>query len=114
MKKLFLFTLLLFLLSCKKKIDYYQGYLYDTNNNPIENLIVYEKYNKKSFSRTNKKGLFKIKVKNRLSHFLIIEQNGTTIIDSIQIIGVQGGEKIKYSFINGRNDTLFIDMSRFK
>ncbi|CAM1356870.1 hypothetical protein [Tenacibaculum ascidiaceicola] len=111
---LFIVLLIPIFIQCEKRINYYQGYLYDTNNNPIENLVVYEKYNKKSFSRTNKKGLFKIKVKNRLCHFLIIEQNGTTTIDSIQIIGVQGGEKIKYSFINGRNDTLFIDMSRFK
>ena len=35
------------------------------------------------------------------------DKNG--IIDSIQVIGTQGGEKIKYSFVEGKNDTLFLD-----
>jgi uncharacterized protein YxeA len=111
MKKLLFFIITVFLAGCKTNINYYQGFIYDMNNKPIKNLKVYEKSNKSNYSITNDKGYFKITTKNNtIKRFLYVEQNGLTIIDSIQVFGSQGGEKIKYSFVEGKKDTLYISL----
>lgn len=114
MKKLFLFTLLLSLLSCKKKIDYYHGYIYSKEKKPLRNLKVVEDDNLKTFSLTDEKGYFNIPELNSFGGNLVVYTKNNKVIDTIYTIFSNRGEKLNYRFINGRNDTLFIDMSRFK
>lgn len=99
-------------LQCKTDLSYYQGYIVNENKRPIKNLKVYEKNDKENFSITDKKGYFKIDIiESNINRFLIIEKDNK-IIDSIQVIGTQGGEKIKYSFVEGEKDTLFINLPK--
>ncbi len=113
MRKFLFFIAVVYLIQCKSNINYYQGFIYDMNNNPVINLKVYEKHNKENYSLTNKKGYFKIYTKrNNIKRFLYVKLNESRIIDSIQITGIQGGERIKYSFIEGRKDTLFITLPK--
>ncbi|WP_147300517.1 hypothetical protein [Tenacibaculum gallaicum] len=114
MKKLFLFTLLLFLLSCKKKTDYYHGYIYSKEKKPLRNLKVVEDDNLKTFSLTDEKGYFNIPELNSFGGNLVVYTENNKVIDTIHTIFSNRGEKLNYRFINGRNDTLFIDTSRFK
>ncbi|UII26489.1 hypothetical protein LVD15_24865 [Fulvivirga maritima] len=109
MKKLLFIIMAIFFAGCKTNINYYQGFIYDMNNKPVKNLKVYEKSDKNNYSITNEKGYFKIPAKNNnINRFLYVEQNDLTIIDSIQVFGSQGGEKIKYNFVEGQKDTLYI------
>ena len=81
---------------------------------PIQNLKVYGKDDAYIFSYTNEKGYFKMeKTDNWIEHFLIIERDNI-IIDSIEIVRTSGGERLNYYFVEGRSDTLFIDMSKYE
>ncbi|CAA0159531.1 conserved hypothetical protein [Tenacibaculum maritimum] len=112
MKNIVLIFALMTFTQCKTGINYYQGHIFSVNNNPIKGLKVYEKYNYKNYSVTNKEGYFRINItKNNIERYLIIEDKNE-IIDSIQVIGIQGGERIKYSFIQGKRDTLFLNIDK--
>ncbi|KQT33914.1 hypothetical protein ASG22_17605 [Chryseobacterium sp. Leaf405] len=87
----------------------YEGFIYNKNA-PYVHLKIFEKDFNSNFTFTNDKVFFKLKKRsNSISTFLMIQKNNK-IIDSIQVIRTSGGEKINYSFIEGRNDTLFIDL----
>ncbi len=112
MKNIFLLAFLTIMCSCslKKSFNYYHGYVFNQNNNPIINIEVFEKDRPLNKSLTDNKGYFKIeKNKNSISTFLMVKRNNI-LVDSIQVIRSSGGEKINYYFVEGRNDTLFIDM----
>ena len=108
-------TLVLFSLlcsvQCKPKINFYHGHIYSKDNEPIKNLTIYERYDKSKFSRTDAKGYFKINVKvNHIKGVLMVESSKSKLLDSIQVIGTQGGERLMYSFVEGKNDTLFLEL----
>ena len=112
MKNIILLFISAFFIQCKTGINYYQGYIFSIDNNPIKNLKIYEKYDRNNYAISNKYGYFRIDItKNNIKRYLIIENEGR-VIDSIQVIGTQGGEKIKYSFVQGENDTLFLNMNK--
>ena len=115
MKKILFLTWAFLLFCCKnRKINFYEGYICDLQKNPIENLKVYGKDDLYIFSYTNEKGYFKMeKTDNWIEHFLMIERDNI-IIDSIQIVRTSGGERLNYYFVEGRSDTLFIDMSKYE
>lgn len=94
--------------SSNKEINYYQGYIYNQNHIPVNNLEVSEKDEPLNKSFTDHNGFFRIKKKkNSISTFLMILKN-KELLDSIQVVRKSGGEKINYYFIEGRSDTLFI------
>ncbi|MCH4828946.1 MULTISPECIES: hypothetical protein [Flavobacterium] len=104
-------VLLVMVANCtnKNNLKYYQGYIY-LNKNAEPDVEVYEADNPSNKTKTNENGFFKIPMQQKyISNFLII-RNKNKIIDSIQIIRTSGGEKINYYFVEGRNDTVFIDM----
>ena len=112
MKNIFLKSLLfLFITKCSDNISYYEGHIYSSKKEPISDLKVYQREDSLNISgTTDKNGFFKIKKKeNSIATYLIIKK-GNEILDSIRIVGTQGGERIIYSFIEGKNDTLFIDI----
>lgn len=111
---LILFITIFSITNCSVKSDflYYQGYIYNKNNIPVENIEVSEKEKPSQKTYTDKSGFFSLKKeRNSISMFLILRKDNT-ILDSIQVIRKSGGEKINYYFVEGRNDTLFIDTKK--
>ncbi|GAA0871114.1 hypothetical protein GCM10009117_02590 [Gangjinia marincola] len=91
-----------------KKVKYFHGYVYSENYIPLEGLKITNQYDLSIGTYTDEKGYFRItKGDNFKGRFLYVYLDANKI-DSIQVSGVQGGEKINYSFVNGRMDTLFI------
>lgn len=93
---------------------YMHGFVYDNiKKEPIQQIKVKMLIdNQEVFSITDEKGYFKI---NKFSvgdlHFLFKEQN----ICSVRTGGVQKWSgKFVYNFAEGKNDTLFIDMSKYE
>lgn len=96
----------MFYVFCSDKIEYYQGYIYNSKNLPQANVkVIIESTNKNTF--TDKNGFFKIRNNNRQLNNLIVVKN-ENIVDTIKTVWSQHGEKIHYSFIESQNDTLFI------
>jgi hypothetical protein len=118
----------------KSGSNYYEGYVYAIEKQPIRSLRVYPRdgryfycadsggdiMNEDRFRRakadsaagvTDENGYFKFKkAKNWNWSFLMIESEGE-IIDSIDIIWSQPWrQRICYVFVSGRADTFFIDM----
>ncbi|HZH73435.1 MAG TPA: hypothetical protein VFD91_13140 [Mariniphaga sp.] len=103
-------TVLTAITACTPSIQYYKGYVYNTKNEPIEGLKICEQYSTKC-SFTNSQGFFKIK-KNASSIRSLIVFHNEISVDTIKTVWSQHGEKINYSFIEGKNDTLFVDLER--
>lgn len=103
------------LISCKSKINHYEGYICDAHKKPINGLKVFSKYDSiYTYDYTDSSGFFKIKINtNTIFGFLMIKKEDV-VIDSIQIIRSSGGEKRNFYFVEGRKDTLFIDISKYK
>lgn len=103
--------------SCKTSVKNYEGYIYEYNTKkPLPNLeVCNERYgliDDFKFVKTDKKGFFKTDfINSSLSHYLYIYTN-KKLIDSIETIRGSGGEKINFYFINGRKDTVYIDMNK--
>jgi hypothetical protein len=96
-------------ISCSKKVNYYEGYIYNKQKKPIKGLMIFEKLDKEKFVYTSNQGFFKLKKNEQSINDLMIAKEGK-IVDSIQTVRTSGGEKINYYFIEGRKDTLFIDI----
>lgn len=96
--------------SSKNNILYYQGHVFTKDHKPAKGIEVSEKYQPSNKTFTDEKGFFKInKRENSISMFLILRKD-KRIIDSIQIIRSSGGERQNYYFVDGRKDTIFIDL----
>lgn len=61
MKKIIYLLILMLFIGCKSKFNHYQGYIYNTDNKPIKNLIVISKARKNQKATSNENGFFKIK-----------------------------------------------------
>ncbi|WBX77799.1 hypothetical protein PG911_05940 [Tenacibaculum ovolyticum] len=93
-------------------MTYYHGYVYDTNENPIEGLILRGRDHKGDKSTSNKLGYFKIYMrKNWVERYIYIYRKNA-LLDSIQVTRTHPEYGSRYYFVEGRNDTLFINMSK--
>ena len=110
-----LIVIIVIILGCKTRINYYEGYICNIDKKPINGLKVFSEYDSiHTYSYTDNNGFFKIKKDNNIIfHFLMIKKDHT-VIDSIQIIRMSGGERINYYFVEGRKDTLYIDASKYE
>ena len=100
--------LIIFLNSCNPKVPkYMHGYIFTKENMPLEGIRIEDPYEKSFFSITNKQGYFKI---NQLAKgdFLYVLK-GNKKIDSLYIIRSHPEKGESFYFVEGRNDTLFID-----
>lgn len=96
--------------SCQENFKYYEGYIYSRYRKPLQGLRVEKKYYKDDFAITDSLGYFRIKEKkNSGSGFLMVSTKQEILIDSIQVVRKAGGEQVNFYFVEGRNDTLFID-----
>ena len=111
MKKNVVIIVYLFLgISCTVTPKYYQGYIYSTKKKPIFNIKICEQ-NTEKCSKTDDFGFFRIqKNENSINNLIVYKDN--TPIDTIKTVWSQHGEKINYSFLENRKDTLFIDIEK--
>jgi len=111
MNKYVIIIFCLFLNSCQQRIpNYSQGYIYDKELNPLYNIKIENPYDSTIYTLTNKSGYFKID-QSMLAEYLYIIKNNKKV-DSIYISTRHPEGRISYSFVEGRNDTLFIDIKK--
>ena len=110
MKILHVITMILLSSCVTQNPKYIQGYIYTTEHNPIERIKIQDPNNTKILSYTNSKGYFRINqmIKGRLLYVL---QNNKKI-DSIYIITTHPEKGANYNFVEGRKDTLFINLNK--
>ena len=118
MKKYILLSLFVIISSCGGNSDYsgskyYEGHIYDRNNNPLPNIKVCRGYKLTACTTTDANGYFKLNMTPNFITDLIIFYKEQPI-DTIITAWTLHGELDRYSFIEGKNDTLFIDMSKYE
>lgn len=101
-------------MSCSDKIKFYHGYIFDSDKKPIVGIKVYEDDNFKNYSLTDKNGYFNISEENNFGGNLIVVKNDEVVLDTIWTVFSNHGDTLNYGFVNGRNDTLFIDVNKVK
>lgn len=93
---------------CKDRPKFYEGYIYTKEKMPISNVKICE-LGTINCSETDANGFFKIKKdRERISDLIVFYKNSP--IDTIKTAWSQHGERISYSFIEGKKDTLFVDV----
>ena len=102
---------LFLLVTCKGiKPTYYHGYLYDINGKPLDGLMLIGRDHKDVKSISNKQGYFKMDMrKNWIESYIYIYDEGQKI-DSISIVRTHPEYGVRYYFVEGRQDTLFISL----
>ena len=114
MKKILFLTLAFLLFCCKnKKVNFYEGHIYDENKKPLPNIKVCRGYKLTACTMTDTNGYFKLNMPPNFITDLIIFYKEQPI-DTIITAWTLHGELDRYSFIEGKNDTLFIDMSKYE
>jgi len=115
MKKYILLSLFIIISSCggNSGFKYYEGHIYDRNNNPLPNIKVCRGYKLTACTTTDANGYFKLNMTPNFITDLIIFYKEQPI-DTIITAWTLHGELDRYSFIEGRSDTLFIDMSKYE
>ena len=115
MKKYILLSLFVIISSCggNSGFKYYEGHIYDRNNNPLPNIKVCRGYKLTACTTTDANGYFKLNMTPNFITDLIIFYKEQPI-DAIITAWTLHGELDRYSFIEGKNDTLFIDMSKYE
>ena len=116
MKKYILLSLFVIISSCGGNNDYsgskyYEGHIYDTNKKPLPNIKVCRGHKLTACTMTDANGYFKLNMTPNFMTDLIIFYKEQPI-DTIITAWTLHGELDRYSFIEGKNDTLFIDMSK--
>ena len=115
MKKYILLSLFVIISSCGGNSDskYYEGHIYDENKKPLPNIKVCRGYKLTACTMTDTNGYFKInKDPTSIAKLIIFYKEQP--IDTIRTRWAQGGERLVYSFVEGKKDTLFIDMSKYE
>ena len=118
MKKYILLSLFVIISSCGGNSDYsnfryYEGHIYDRNNNPLPNIKVCKGYKLTACTTTDANGYFKLNMTPNFITDLIIFYKEQPI-DTIITAWTLHGELDRYSFIEGKKDTLFIDISKYE
>ena len=116
MKKYILLSLFVIISSCggNSSFKYYEGHIYDENKKPLPNIKVCKMYHTPTdCTTTDANGYFKINKDPTSIPDLIVFYKEQPI-DTIRTVWAQAGERIMYSFVEGKNDTLFIDMSKYE
>lgn len=107
MKSIRYSLLVLFFYSCGSSVDNYEGYIYEKPNVPAKDVSVCEK-NSSNCTKTDHHGFFKLEKDKKTVRELVVIFKGEPT-DTLRTVWSQRGEKINYSFIKGKNDTLFIN-----
>ena len=108
MKKIII--LLILTANCKQSQEFYHGYVY-YNNKPVSNVFIKEDVlNSSKNTKTDSTGFFKLQKKpSHLSNLIFTKDGFKT--DTIKTVWSQHGEKIRYTFLNTKFDTLVLRTS---
>ena len=100
--------LLCLIFACSGKQNFYQGYVYDLDTRkPLENVIVKECNLKPLSGRTDSTGYFKVENNTQSISDLVFITN-THKPDTAITVWSQHGERIEYSFLNKKPDTIYL------
>lgn len=113
-QKILSILFLALLVQCSGKIKFYHGYVYGEDGVPLENIRIFEDDNLRESALTDKNGYFKLEEKNSFSGDLVIMLSDSTVIDTIKTAYAVHGERIRYQFINGTSDTIWIKVVKKK
>ena len=119
MKKYILLSLFVIISSCGGNSDYsnfryYEGHIYDRNKKPLPNIKVCKMYHTPTdCTMTDANGYFKINEDPTFNPDLIVFYKEQPI-DTIITFSIYAGERATYNFVEGKKDTLFIDMSKYE
>ena len=119
MKKYILLSMFVVISSCGGNSDYsnfryYEGHIYDRNKKPLPNIKVCKMYHTPTdCTMTDANGYFKINEDPTSIAKLIIFYKEQPI-DTIRTVSTYAGERVTYNFVEGKKDTLFIDMSKYE
>ena len=115
MKKYILLSLFVIISSCggNSGFKYYEGHIYDRNNNPLPNIKVCRGYKLTACTTTDANGYFKLNKDPTSIPDLIVFYKEQPI-DTIRPVSTYAGERLTYNFVEGKKDTLFIDMSKYE
>ena len=118
MKKYILLSLFVIISSCGGNSDYsgskyYEGHIYDRNKKSLPNIKVCRGYKLTACTMTDANGYFKLNKKPTFITDLIVFYKEQPI-DTITTFSIYAGERLTYNFVEGKKDTLFIDMSKYE
>lgn len=101
------------LLACSPKLPtYIHGYICNEDKSPAEGIKVSDPKNETVFAITNSQGYFRI---NQMINGRILDVIfKTKKIGSIYIVRTHPEATMNYSFVEGRNDTLTVDLKEGK
>ncbi|MCS3868593.1 hypothetical protein J3D55_001509 [Chryseobacterium ginsenosidimutans] len=109
--KILLILFVTFISSCTKTTPkYMHGYIYNSQKKPLKGIKIEDPYNISLSTFTNSKGYFKINALSK-GEFLYVKKNNIKL-DSIYIVRTHPERGVSYAFVEGRNDTLFIDLKK--
>jgi len=96
--------------TCKQSREFYHGYVY-YNNKPVSNVLIKEDVlNSTKNTETDSTGFFKLpKDPNSVSSLIFIKERFK--VDTVKTVWSQHGEKLKYTFLNKKFDTLVLKPS---
>jgi hypothetical protein len=113
MRKLNIIFLLFFVcatIGCSDRVnDFYEGYIYNENNQPLEGVQIIEDYPKlASKGLTNNKGYFKFdrSNKNFITNLFVIKHGYR--IETIDLQRGNTGQMPSFLFLRKQSDTLFM------
>lgn len=109
MKNMLLGLVFIVFINCINQQNFYRGYVYDmTTKMPLYNVLIKENLKENSKSgRSDRNGYFEILNDTESSGNLIFSLEDYKS-DTINTVWSQHGEKLKYRFINSKNDTLYM------
>lgn len=108
MRIIVILSLFLWSSCCTKTPTYIHGYLYNNEHKPLIGLRVEDPDNKNTFSISNKDGYFKINKMINGRYLFVLQYDKK--IDSIYIVRTHPEKGVDYCFVEGRIDTLFINL----
>lgn len=93
MRKITLLVVIVaFVLSCKSKINYYEGYIYNTDKEPLSKVKVCKMYKLNEYSITDEKGYFRInKAPNFIDKLIVFYDEKP--VDTIRTVWIQNEKK---------------------
>ncbi|SIS47534.1 hypothetical protein SAMN05421766_102141 [Zobellia uliginosa] len=112
MRKIFYLCVLIMFACSSKKVTYYQGYVYDVNHKPLENLVIEGRDYSETKSLTNSQGYFKMKTRQNWFETFLYVKDKEIKIDSIQVLRTHPEFVQSHHFVNGKNDTLFLRVKK--
>lgn len=101
---------LFFIFSCSNVPKYYQGHIYDNNKKPLADIKICEQ-NIDNCIKTDSEGFFRLEKNETSIHNLIVFYDDKPI-DTLVTVWSQHGERIEYSFIENKKDTLYINLEK--